>query len=330
MEKQLNEFKINIDKKIDKYFNKKIDEQNDKELKKIFINIKKYVISWGKRIRPYFFYKINNDFLNLKNIDNILIAFEFLHASSLLDDDILDGHDMRRWKPTIPTIYKNKNYNWYSIWLLAANILRWLWMDLILESKLACDIKNDYINIYQSIWKNMDLAQVLDLEYRWKLNISEKKYINMIDLWSSIFIAYMFKLWITKKYEKHFFEVWRNLGIAFQLIDDLIDIDNKKQKWRPLGADIIDWSPNLLSIYTYKKLNNQDKEKFKNLFGKNKLTDEELKWIITQYENTWSIKNLKSIINKYINNANNLLMDVWVDKNYWLFDFWEYNLQRIN
>src|SRR3989338_4169637 len=94
-------FCIDFDKRVSNYFDKKISEQNRPELREVFRHLKDYILNGGKRLRPYTLYKINEEFKKLNGINSILLAFEFLHNSTLIDDDIIDEHDTRRGKPTI-------------------------------------------------------------------------------------------------------------------------------------------------------------------------------------------------------------------------------------
>lgn len=330
LEKSLNNFKVNFDIKINNFFDKFILNEKDDWLRENFIHLKDYVANWWKRIRPFLAFEMNNEFLNINNIEDILIAFELLHASSLLDDDVLDEHKERRWKPTIPVIYENKKYNWDFVSFLSSNILRWIGVDLILNSKIDSNIKNQALIAYQDTWKTMDLWQIIDLEFRYKLDIPEDKYINRINLWTANFIAHMFQVFSPEKYKKDFFNIWKNLGLAFQLMDDLMDIDENKKKWRALGSDIKEGTATLLSIYTYEKLNNIDKLKFEELFWKKNLTQDELLWIIEQYGKSWSIDNLKELIKKYVNNAELILDDIWIKRDNWIYSFSNYSFKRIN
>ncbi len=328
LKQSLREFKSYFDRKIAAYFDAKINEHTNLELKEVFSHLKDYVLAGGKRLRPYILSRMNKEFRKLNGIDDVLLAFEFLHNSTLIDDDVIDEHDTRRSKPTLPTVYNGRNYRGDFAALLSANLLRNVGIDLIVNSELPRDFQRECGLAYQDIGRSIDLAQILDLEYRERLDISEKEYISQADLVAARFIAYMFQLCVPEQYKKEFFEVGRNLGIAFQLSDDLMDVDATKKKGRGLGSDIREGTPTLLSIYASERLRGADKEKFRGLFGKKNLTENELQWIISQYENSSAIIDSRERVRDYVKKANQILLDVELPENHWIVAFGEYSLQR--
>lgn len=328
LKQSLKDFKGDFDRKIAAYFDAKIEEHTNPELKEVFSHLNDYVLAGGKRLRPNILYRINKEFRKVEGIDNVLLAFEFLHNSTLIDDDVIDEHDTRRSRSTLPTVYGNRNYRGDFAALLSANLLRNAGIDLIVNSGLPRNFQRECGLAYQDIGRSIDLAQILDLEYRGRLDLSEKDYIAQTDLVAARFIAYMFQLCAPEQYKSQFFEVGRNLGIAFQLSDDLMDVDATKQKGRGLGSDIREGTPTLLSIYASERLEGPDKEKLRGLFGKKDLTENELRWIISQYKNSAAITDSRERVRDYVNRANQILSDVGLPKDHWIVAFGEYSLQR--
>lgn len=328
LKQSLNEFKGDFDRKIATYFDAKIEEYTNPKLKEVFGHLKDYVLAGGKRLRPNILYKINQEFKRLDGIDNVLLAFEFLHNSTLIDDDVIDEHTTRRSRPTLPTVYSGRNYRRDFVAFLSANLLRNAGIYLIFNSGLPRDFQRECGLAYQDIGRSIDLAQILDLEYRGRLDLSEEDYIAQSDLVTARFIAYMFQLCAPEQYKAEFYEVGRNLGIAFQLSDDLMDVDVTKQKGRGLGSDIREGTPTLLSIYASESLEGADKEKFRGLFDKKDLTENELQWIISQYKNSAAITDSRERVRDYINRANQILSDVGIPQDHWIVAFGEYSLQR--
>jgi len=328
LKQSLSQFKTDFDRKIATYFDTKIEEHTNPELKKVFGHLKDYVLAGGKRLRPYILHKMNEEFRQLDRIDSVLLAFEFLHNSTLIDDDIIDKHDTRRYNPTLPSVYSGRNYRGDFAALLSANILRSAGIDLIVNSGLPRESQRKCGLAYQDIGRSIDLAQILDLEYRGRLDISEEQYLAQIDLVAARFIAYMFQLCAPEQYRTEFFEVGRNLGISFQLADDLMDVDETKQKGRSLGSDIREGTPTLLSIYASERLEEAGKEKFRGLFGKKDLTEDELQWIVSQYENSAAVRDVRKKVKDYVNRASRVLSSTEMPKNHWIIAFGDYNLQR--
>jgi geranylgeranyl diphosphate synthase type II len=319
----LKKFKSGLDNKISVYFDARIAEEESLELKETFENLKGYVLGGGKRLRPNIISRMNDDFKKFEGIDDILLAFEFLHNSTLIDDDIIDEHDKRRNMLTLRKVY-GSDYNT----LLNANLLRNLGSNLILNSELPDILKKEFALAYQDIGGSIDKAQILDLSYRGRLDISEKEYIAQSEMVTAKFIAYSFWLCAPNIYRKDFFEAGRNLGLAFQFSDDLMDIDMNKNKGRDIGSDIKEGTPTLLSIYTSQSLKGSDNEKFRELFGKKDLSNDELGLFIGMYGE--AIGKTKDMVRAYVDKANLALCKVGLPNDHWIFDFGDYSLKRLD
>lgn len=329
-EKSLNSFKIKFDKKINNYFNLIIEDQKNEYLKETYVHLKNYILSGGKRLRPYILYKINKEQIKLKNIYNILLAFEFLHNSTLIDDDIIDEHYKRRNKLTLPSIYNNKKHKGYFIALLSSNILRSLGINLIINSKLPVSLKEEFILAYEDIGKSIDSAQILDIKYRLRSDIDEKTYLKQSKQVTAKFISYMFSLCAYKENKSDFFKLGEYLGMSFQLTDDLMDINYKKKKGRLLGSDIKEGTQTLLTIYSNNKFSSVDKKKYFKLFGSKSLSKKDIKWIISKYNYYGVITDVNSIIINYINKIKIISKKLNLPSTHWIISISKYCYERKN
>ena len=321
LKQSLREFRIGFDRKIAQYFDIKINEQRNLELKEVFGHLENYVLAGGKRLRPYILHRMNEDFRKLDSIDDIFLGFELLHNSTLIDDDIIDKHDIRRNKPTLVTTYTNRIYRSEFAALLSANLLRDEGLDIILASGLSTKFQRECLLAYQDICISIDEAQMLSLIYRKKLDTSEKDYFEYTDLVAARFFANMFQLCANEEYKKEFFEVGRNIGIAYQLRDDLMDIDTIKMKGRPTGSDIKEGQVTILSIHAYQNLMEKNKERFASLFGDNNIQECDLNWVIEQYKETGAIEYVKKQIGYYVNRTFDLLQEIGIKSNHWIYHF---------
>ena len=76
----------------------------------ILKQLQRYVVtSGGKRIRPLFIYYLGKAY-RLENAELIRLGslLEIVHAASLLHDDVVDGAEERRSKPTGAKLFGNK------------------------------------------------------------------------------------------------------------------------------------------------------------------------------------------------------------------------------
>ncbi len=205
-----------------------------------------YACKWGKRIRSILaleFYLVftKKDFKDIKSNDYIIkycIALELLHSYSLVHDDLpaMDNDTYRRWELT----------TWKKFWETTA-ILTW---DLL--NSLAFEVIHNYWKwdfrliklLSNSVWINgMLWWQILDLFYEKnpkKLNLENltethnKKTGALIEasiVWWLLISEFM---WEYKMYS----EFWKNLGLAFQVKDDLLDVEWTLEE---TGKSVWDW-----------------------------------------------------------------------------------------
>ncbi len=212
-----------------------------------------YACKWGKRIRSILaleFYLVftKKDFSDIKKNDNIVkfcIALELLHSYSLVHDDLpaMDNDIFRRWELT----------TWKKFWETDA-ILVW---DLLnsLSFELLSEIWNISIVKYfgQAVWmKWMIWWQVLDLYY--EKNPKKLNLVNLIEIhnkktWKLIEISILWwtiianleldkKNKFSKKEINKYSDFWKNIGLAFQVKDDLLDVEWTLEE---TGKSVWDW-----------------------------------------------------------------------------------------
>ena len=223
-----------------------------------------YSVKWWKRIRSILaleFYLVFTwytfeDLINEKDSDSsskwhipdiikLCIAIELLHAYSLVHDDLpaMDNDEYRRWNLT----------TWKKYWEANA-VLVW---DLLNSQsfELLATMKNTITSFYlwQAVWlKWMLWGQVLDLYYE---NNPEKLTLdNLIEThnkktWALIETSIF--CWILCSAEevhfvnneetnnqKKFLDFWKKIWLAFQVKDDLLDVEwNLEETWK----SVWDW-----------------------------------------------------------------------------------------
>jgi geranylgeranyl diphosphate synthase type II len=200
-----------------------------------------YSIQWWKKIRSilaieFYLTFINGTFVDINENDDIIklcIAIELLHSYSLIHDDLpcIDNDEYRRWNLT----------TWKKYWEANA-ILIW---DLLnsLAFEILSNIKNNSsISFYisQAVWlKWMMWGQILDLFY--KKNPKKLTLKNLIEThnkktWALIEASIIWWLLIAENkvdfikdektnYLKRFLDFWQKIGLAFQIKDDLLDVE---------------------------------------------------------------------------------------------------------
>ena len=180
----------------------------------------------GKRVRPILIYLVG-DALEIPkdNLDSIAVASEIIHTYSLVHDDLpcMDDDDLRRGKPTLHKQYSE------STAVLAGDAMQSLAIQIILEDKnISNEIK---VMITKFLMKTighegMILGQALDIEFE-ELEVSKDQIIQMNHLKTGLLIEFciLAPILIANKRNEHWENIASSVGIAFQLIDDLLDLE---------------------------------------------------------------------------------------------------------
>ncbi len=279
-----NDYKTFIEESINNYLINYFKSENNKWLD-IIKEASIYACTWWKRIRSVlaleFYLMISwldiNDINTNSNIVKFCISLELLHAFSLVHDDLpaMDNDELRRWELTV----------WKKYWEANA-ILIW---DLLnsLSFELLSEIWNtELIKIFwESVWiKWMLWWQVLDLYYEnnpKKLTIENLIEVHNKKTWALIEISIIWALMLSENNIelKKFKEFWQKIGLAFQVKDDLLDVE-----WTPEETGKSVWDSEEKWFVYFMWLNETHKYLDKLIFDCNniikELQSEKLKFLV--------------------------------------------------
>lgn len=239
-----NEYKTLIDKSINNYLSDYFNDGKNEWLD-IIKEASIYAVKWWKRIRSILaleFYLIFTwyKFDDIKKDDNIIkfcIALELLHAYSLVHDDLpcMDNDILRRWEETV----------WKKYWESNA-VLVW---DLLnsLSFEVLSEIREPTLSNYfwQAVWLEWMLwGQVLDLYYEKnpdKLTLDNLIEVHNKKTWALIEVSILWWLIVAEKEVnfvkdkqsnniKKYLDFGKKIWLAFQVKDDLLDIEWTKEE----------------------------------------------------------------------------------------------------
>ena len=204
------------------------------------------VMNGGKRIRPILMYMIcdlfeKNNCKSYDKIKEIANALEFIHCYSLVHDDLpaMDNDDYRRGKLTV-----HKKYN-EAIGVLVGDVLLTEAFGIIANSKSLGD-KNKVeiiskLSEYAGFF-GMVGGQFVDMESEnKKVEIDTLKYIHAHKTGKLLTAAIelpMIALDIEGKKREKMVEYSKLLGIAFQIKDDILDIEGNFEEIGKKSNDI--------------------------------------------------------------------------------------------
>ena len=184
----------------------------------------------GKRVRPTLLYLVSDALsLELDHADAIAGAIETIHTYSLVHDDLpcMDDDDLRRGQPSL-----HKKYSEATA-VLAGDAMQSMALEMLLDNQYFTEKQNNLLAkmLLETIGsKGMILGQALDIEYESR-EANESEILLMCELKTGVLIEFCFlaPLMIADATNEKWKRLGKIVGISFQLIDDLLDLQETSE-----------------------------------------------------------------------------------------------------
>ena len=221
----LENFEVDLQKRVNSKLNSYLNSNSQIE------EAMKFALTTpGKRVRPTLLYLVGDIYsISLERLDSLALASEIIHTYSLVHDDLpcMDDDDLRRGQPTL-----HKKYSEATA-VLAGDAMQSLAIQIILEDeKLSNELKVSIVKLLmESIgYKGMILGQEQDISFEQK-TVGKEEIVQMNYLKTGLLIEFciLAPLMIANKKKNEWNTIARNVGIAFQLIDDLLDLEESEE-----------------------------------------------------------------------------------------------------
>ena len=173
--------------------------------------------------------------------------FEYLHAATLLHDDLVDQATLRRGKPVAHSIWDNATTVLVGDFLLARAL------SIASETELP-----NVIRIVAEITENMSQGEIHQLMRKGSLDLTEKEYMEIIRRKTAVLFQGACRVsaliaGAPNEKEIALSDYGFNLGIAFQMVDDLLDYTlDTGVLGKEVGADLKEGKLTLPVIYSLK------------------------------------------------------------------------------
>jgi octaprenyl-diphosphate synthase len=213
-----------------------------------------YIInSGGKRLRPALVLLSAGAFGAIQPDHHALAAIvEFIHTATLLHDDVVDESAMRRGRATANSMFGN-----------AASVLvgdfvytRAFQMMVNINSMRVMEVLAEATNIIAE-------GEVLQLLNVHDADITDEAYLKVIHFKTAKLFEAAARLGaiisnVSSQQEQAMAEYGMHLGTAFQLVDDVLDLDGDSQHiGKNLGDDLAEGKPTLPLLYAMRHGNEQ-------------------------------------------------------------------------
>ena len=193
--------------------------------------------SGGKRLRPLLCLA-SCEACGAKARDalNQALAVEMFHNFTLIHDDVMDGSDTRRGRPTV-----------YSRWgevqaILSGDAL------LTMATQMACRCQADrmagVMDLFNTTAMEVYEGQQYDMEFESRDDVTVDEYMEMIRLKTSVLLGCACRMGAhmagaDEDTAAALYAYGENLGLAFQLRDDWLDTFGDPEVFgKPIGGDI--------------------------------------------------------------------------------------------
>jgi octaprenyl-diphosphate synthase len=204
------------------------------------------ISSAGKRLRPALVLLSSGLFGEVGNAQHQLAAIiEFIHTATLLHDDVVDESQLRRGKSTANHVYGN------AASVLVGDFLysRSFQMMVALQNMRVMEILSEATNTIAE-------GEVLQLLNLHDANVTEDAYLKVIHYKTAKLFEAAARLGAVisdnnnPSDEEALALYGMHLGTAFQLVDDVLDLNGDAKKiGKNLGDDLAEGKPTLPLLY---------------------------------------------------------------------------------
>jgi octaprenyl-diphosphate synthase len=261
------------------------------------------IFSGGKRIRPLLnmlcarLCGYTDEFI--KRFSTIV---EFLHAATLLHDDVVDGASMRRGKPAAHLIYGA------PVTVLVGDFL------LARALSIAAETKNPkIIQVIAEITESMCQGEIVQLIRKGDVELTESQYMDVIRRKTGFLIQGACQTGAIiagapPEVEQKLAEFGFHIGIVFQIADDLLDYtSDTKALGKTIGADLKEGKLTLPVIYSLDKATPADRQWMSILIQHMNFSDDEFQRLVELLHQYGGIQYCQEIALSRVNQAREIM-----------------------
>jgi len=228
--------------------------------------------------------------------------FEYLHAATLLHDDLVDQATLRRGKPVAHSIWDNATTVLVGDFLLARAL------SIASETELP-----NVIRIVAEITENMSQGEIQQLMRKGSLDLTEKEYMEVIKRKTAVLFQGTCRVsaliaGAPKEKEIALSDYGFNLGIAFQMVDDLLDYTlDTGVLGKEVGADLKEGKLTLPVIYSLKAADAKDRAQMETIIKNRDFSVHVFKKLISLIKQCGGQKYTEKLAAEYVRNAKDAL-----------------------
>ncbi|MBU7045679.1 MAG: polyprenyl synthetase family protein [Theionarchaea archaeon] len=316
---ELDALKREVEERIEEFM---YIERENPVLKNFYHDIKKHVLSGGKRLRPI---AMIQTYAGLAGKDSRIVTAslfcEFVHSASLILDDAMDEDIVRHGRKTFNALYADKIFNtmnfsfepytrgesWiqkeglfdllkvqralsrysYVMSSLASNLLYSLSVKCLTTAGFDQFLTMKALELHQEMYRQLNEGQLLDI-FMEKRTCTEEEYLTMIDKKSGLLFAFPVRIAaLLAGYESSTLDEYSFcMARGFQIHDDLLGTFGGVETGKPSDSDIKGGKRTLLVVKALEFGTADQRETLNTVLGKKDATPEEVDSIRRIFDET--------------------------------------------
>ncbi len=173
------------------------------------------------------------------------VAVELVHAATLVHDDVIDGADLRRGRPTVVAS--------------GGRLLALATGDLLFSrafAELAAGGEIEPIRILSAAASALASGELMQRDDSWNAAVGQERYLERCRLKTGVLFRAACELGALAGAApvEALGRFGENIGVAFQLLDDILDVTGPAERTgKPRGADLLDGTVTLPLIEARKR-----------------------------------------------------------------------------
>ncbi len=188
----------------------------------------------GKRLRPALFF-LSSDLVGYHGEFRSLIASvgEYVHLASLLHDDVVDGSNQRRHKPTCNSKWGNDKS------VLAGDLVYSTACEHLCQTGIT-----GLVGSFARSIRLMSDGELIQLDELYNPNIERETYFKIIEYKTAVLLGTIcqaagFLAGLNELDLKRLYTIGLSIGVSYQLVDDCLDYSAAQEKLgKPILADL--------------------------------------------------------------------------------------------
>jgi octaprenyl-diphosphate synthase len=259
----------------------------------------------GKRIRPALLL-LTAKMLGPVSPTTIRLAavVEFIHNATLVHDDVIDGADTRRGRPSANSHWGN------PMTVLAGD---WLYMQ---SFAVALGERNfEVLNTLIDITQKMVEGELLQLTLLGKCDTTEEQLLDVVERKTAYLFSGCMRLPAIAAGMNHgsvesLAEIGKSLGVAFQLVDDLLDLTSTKNVLgKPVVNDLKEGKMTLPILFAVTNGGPEDARKVQKVLEDRDFRSVNRSEILSLVERSDAVNRTRMVAKSYASRATQMLGD---------------------